>query len=79
MIARKKINAGEESRDDYPDRDFRDEEKRVDSLTRLDIDIEAQSYRIRVGIRANWTNLLDSTLFISFRFRSFIASRDFSR
>lgn len=33
------------------DRDFRDEEERVDSLTRLDIDIEAQSYRIRVGDR----------------------------
>jgi len=30
--------------------------KRVDSLTRLDIDIEAQSYRIRVRI-ANWTQL----------------------
>lgn len=59
--------AGEESHDDYPDRDFKDEEKRVDSLTRLDIDIEAQSYRIRVGI-ANWT-VVDST-FSSLVFKS---------
>lgn len=37
---------------------LRDEEKRVDSLTRLDIDIEAQSYRIRV-----WDRELDSCRF----------------